>query len=154
MFPEPDTGVFSPENEIVDAQLDHDYLRVTLADRRIVSVPVDWLFWLEGMSEAQRQNFEVLETAINWPEPDEGISIEPILLGQHPHTPVYVTIAEMAEMHDISEMTVRRAIERGALEGAVKVGDNKHRSEWRIPRAAAVQYEPRRRGRPSMKKDE
>ena len=65
----------------------------------------------------------------------------------------FVSVEEMAQMHDISMKTIRRALERGEIEGAVKIG-GKHRGIWQIPSDSAANYKPRRRGRPKKEPSE
>lgn len=68
-----------------------------------------------------------------------------------------MTGVEMAEHHGIGVNSLYRVLradaqrppEKRQLPGAEKVG-SKYRGEWRIPRAVALAWQPRKRGRPSL----
>ena len=68
----------------------------------------------------------------------------------------YVTIEEMAAMHGVDPMTVRRILwsdqQRDPADrripGAVKIGST-FRGEWRIPRDSAQNWQRSARGRKS-----
>ena len=70
----------------------------------------------------------------------------------------YVTVDEMAEMHDMSTTNVyiilradqKLPLEQRRLPGAEKVGDT-FRGEWRIPRDVAEKFQRSTRGRKSDK---
>ncbi len=60
-----------------------DVLIVTLADGRRITVPLSWFPRLQCATPAQRQHLELRGEGqgIHWPEVDEDLSIEGILLG-------------------------------------------------------------------------
>ena len=60
-----------------------DELTVTLADGRRIMVPLSWFPRLQRATPAQRQHLELLGQGqgVHWPEVDEDLSIEGILLG-------------------------------------------------------------------------
>jgi hypothetical protein len=63
-----------------------DRLRVALEDGRELSVPLAWFRWLEGATDAQRADLEVIEYGLGiwWEALDEGVSV-PWLLGLPHH---------------------------------------------------------------------
>ena len=65
--------------EVMDAAI-----VATLADGRTVSVPLAWSWRLSEANPAQRQNFEIIGSGqgVHWPDLDEDISVENLLLGQ------------------------------------------------------------------------
>ena len=60
-----------------------DVLVVELRDGRIVSVPLHWYPRLESGRAAERRNWTLIGpgTGIHWPDLDEDISVEGLLLG-------------------------------------------------------------------------
>lgn len=66
----------------------------------------------------------------------------------------YVTIEEMAEIHGVDPMTIRRILwadqdrvpEKRRIPGAEKVGST-FRGEWKIPRESAENWRRSKRGR-------
>ncbi len=72
-----------PNNDIyaTDVSLDDERLVVRLADRRTVSVPLDWFPRLAQATDEQRQHWEFIGhgTGIHWEEIDEDISIAGLL---------------------------------------------------------------------------
>jgi hypothetical protein len=66
----------------------HDnHVWVTLADGRIIANPLDWHSWLAQATPAQRANVELDAFSVYWPELDEGLDIQGMLLGIRPKTP-------------------------------------------------------------------
>jgi hypothetical protein len=61
---------------------DATQLHVTIADGRVVSVPLDWFDWLAAAKPEQRANVEIIEggAGIWWEQLDDGVSV-PGLLG-------------------------------------------------------------------------
>jgi len=66
----------------VSATCDATHLHVTIADRRVVSVPLVWFDWLAGATTAQRNDLRVIEggAGIVWDQLDDSLSV-PALLG-------------------------------------------------------------------------
>jgi hypothetical protein len=62
-----------------------DDLIVSLVDGRTVSVPLVWFPRLAGAKKEQLENYEILGDGegIHWPDIDEDLSIEGLLLGTH-----------------------------------------------------------------------
>jgi len=69
---------------IIDALLDEDSLTVRLEDGRTVSVPIAWYPRLAYGSPEERANFQISSAGygIHWPDLDEDISVEGLLLGK------------------------------------------------------------------------
>ena len=67
-----------------DVRLSGDTLSLDLADGRTVSMPLDWYPRLLHATEEERGNWRLLGQGmgIHWPDLDEDISVEGILLGK------------------------------------------------------------------------
>lgn len=67
-----------------DVKVRPDALIVELRDGRTVSVPLRWYPRLAAGRPAERRNWEFIGrgTGIHWPDLDEDISIEGLLLGR------------------------------------------------------------------------
>ncbi len=67
----------------VDVQVSEDEITVSLADGRRVSAPLVWFPRLLGASSAARSNWRLIGDGegVHWPDADEDISIEALLLG-------------------------------------------------------------------------
>ena len=71
----------------VDAQIDTNFLRITLSDGRELSVPyrrVPWLAWLADATDNQRQHCVIEPTgfAVYWPDLDDGVEVSHLLVPQ------------------------------------------------------------------------
>jgi hypothetical protein len=75
-----------PRPRATSAVVANDRLRVALEDGRELSVPLAWFRWLEGATDAQRADLEVIEYGLGiwWEGLDEGVSV-PWLLGLPHH---------------------------------------------------------------------
>ena len=64
-------------------EVTHDMLVVGLVDGRTISVPVAWYPRLANATPAQRANWRFIARGegIHWPEIDEDLSVEGLLLG-------------------------------------------------------------------------
>lgn len=60
------------------------FLVIELADRRSLSVPLDWYPRLFHASDSQRRNCQILGEgyAVEWPDLDEHIGVEGLLAGR------------------------------------------------------------------------
>lgn len=58
-------------------------ITATLADGRLISVPLSWSWRLERATAIQRANYTLVAggTGFHWPEVDEDISVEGMLRG-------------------------------------------------------------------------
>jgi hypothetical protein len=68
------------------AAVERDRMVVSLHDGRELTVPVAWFDWLDGASDEERADFEIVEDGqgICWDRLDDGISV-PGLIGL-PHS--------------------------------------------------------------------
>ena len=68
----------------VDVTVTEDTLSVDLEDGRTIAVPIGWYPRLAHGTEAERQHFQISGAGygIHWPELDEDIGIEGLLLGR------------------------------------------------------------------------
>lgn len=68
-----------------------DMLTLNLEDGRVVGMPTVWSPRLSKVSEAERQNYEIIGhgAGLRWPDRDEYVSVRSILLGRRSaeHTP-------------------------------------------------------------------
>jgi len=69
---------------IVNVTITDDTLSVDLEDGRTISVPIGWYPRLAYGTPAERANFEVSGAGygIHWPELDEDLGVEGLLLGK------------------------------------------------------------------------
>lgn len=65
----------------IEVGFDEDSLRVTLADGRIVSAPLEWFPRLRDASGSQKANWRFIGPGIgiHWEEIDEDISVRSLL---------------------------------------------------------------------------
>lgn len=72
------------EARVAEVRCDTGDLHVTFEDGRRISVPLRWYPRLEGATPAQRANWELAGAGygIHWPEIDEDLSAEGLLLGR------------------------------------------------------------------------
>jgi hypothetical protein len=70
--------------KIIDVQVTEDTLRVDIEDGRTISVPLSWYPRLVYATSEERQNFRIAGAGygIYWPDIDEDIGIEGLLLGK------------------------------------------------------------------------
>ncbi len=66
----------------VAANCDDAYLKVTLADGRVLRAPLWWYPRLVAASAQQRATIETSPLGVHWPEIGEDISVASILRGQ------------------------------------------------------------------------
>jgi hypothetical protein len=74
------------ENEdprITAVQVNDEVISATLADGRVIAVPLAWSWRLAGATPAQRQRFEIIGNGqgVHWPDVDEDISARGMLTG-------------------------------------------------------------------------
>ena len=64
-------------------EVDHDELRVDLADGRRIIVPLAWFPRLIAATAASRANWQLLGggEGIHWPDADEDLSVAGLLAG-------------------------------------------------------------------------
>ena len=72
------------EAKALDVQLTDDCLSVDLSDGRTISVPLAWYPRLMHGTNAERTNWRFIgdNEGIHWPDLDEDISVENLLLGK------------------------------------------------------------------------
>jgi hypothetical protein len=60
-------------------------LIVSLVDGRTIAVPIDWFPSLANATRKQLEDYEILGDGegIHWPQLDEDLGIEGLLLGKH-----------------------------------------------------------------------
>jgi hypothetical protein len=64
-----------------EVKVTDDTLRVELEDGRTISVPLAWYPRLMHATRKERNNYEIDDYGIEWPDVDELISIRGLLLG-------------------------------------------------------------------------
>ncbi len=60
---------------------------VTLADGRVIGNPLDWHPWLANATPEQQAHIELHHYSVDWPDLDEGLDIQGMLMGIHPKYP-------------------------------------------------------------------
>ena len=62
-----------------------DEMSVLLVDGRTISVPLTWFPTLSSATKAQLENYEILGDGegVHWPDLDEDLSVNGLLLGAH-----------------------------------------------------------------------
>jgi hypothetical protein len=77
----------TPETHVVPAtsvQISDDTIALTLADGRVISVPLGWYPRLAHAQPSERQKWRLIGNGqgIHWPDLDEDISVEALLAGR------------------------------------------------------------------------
>ena len=54
---------------------------VTLTDRRVIGMPLDFFHWLERATPEQQARYEISPISIYWPDLEDGIDMEALILG-------------------------------------------------------------------------
>jgi hypothetical protein len=69
---------------VLSVTVTDDTLSVDLEDGRSVSVPIGWYPRLAKVTESERANFEISGAGyrVHWPDLDEDIGVEGLLLGK------------------------------------------------------------------------
>lgn len=79
----------STSAEATGVRFDADSMWVTLADGRVLGVPLAWFPRLLSASAEQREEFRISRRGLHWEALDEDISIDGLLRGlgdqSHPH---------------------------------------------------------------------
>jgi hypothetical protein len=76
-------STLSPDIRVADVRLTDDDLSVTLKDGRTIMVPLAWYPRLLNATKKQRRNWKICGGGygIHWPDVDEDLSTEGLLLG-------------------------------------------------------------------------
>ena len=77
------TTAAGAEPMIREVRVTKDEIVASLADGRVISVPLAWSWRLSEATPAQRANFRLIGggQGIHWPDVDEDISVEGMLHG-------------------------------------------------------------------------
>lgn len=72
------------KTKVTSVEVTDDTLTIDLADARTISVPVEWYPRLAHGTDQERNSWRLIGqgVGIHWPDLDEDISLENILLGQ------------------------------------------------------------------------
>ena len=78
------TSSLAAETAVSQVRVTNDALVVELDDGRVVSLPLAWYPRLAEGTPAERRRWELIGPGIgiHWPDLDEDISVEAVLLGQ------------------------------------------------------------------------
>ncbi len=68
-------------DQAVDVEIRDGMVWVTLKDRRVIGMPLDFFPWLEQASPEQRANYRLYPFAIYWPDLEDGIDVEALITG-------------------------------------------------------------------------
>ena len=76
--------MFTPLPRVIQVIVTEDTLSVDLEDGRTISVPIGWYPRLAHSTAAERLNVRIsgAGSGIHWPDLDEDIGVEGLLLGQ------------------------------------------------------------------------
>jgi hypothetical protein len=77
-------AVYQDNNNPVGVCLTADKIIIQTADEREIHIPLKWYNWLLKATPEQRSNFQIIGSSIYWPDIDEGLSMESVLLGKYP----------------------------------------------------------------------
>jgi len=74
----------SSDPRIQEVRVTEDEIIAHLVDGRVISVPVAWSWRLSEATPAQRAHFRLIGSGqgVHWPEIDEDISVENLILGK------------------------------------------------------------------------
>jgi hypothetical protein len=77
------SALTEPTRRIETVLFDEDRMQVHLADGRRISVPLWWYMELANATLAERENWQLLpfSDAIHWPDLDEDLDVDGLLLG-------------------------------------------------------------------------
>ena len=77
-------GTYQPTSAVAQSvKFDDEMMHVSLADGRIISVPIIWFSSLRGATKAERENLEISPAGIgiHWPDLDEDLSVAGLMAG-------------------------------------------------------------------------
>lgn len=77
-------GGFIPQSAIArSVEFDADMMHVSLADGRVISVPLVWFSSLSRATREQLENYEISPAGvgIHWPDLDEDLSVAGLMAG-------------------------------------------------------------------------
>ena len=77
-------GGFVPVSAVAQSvEFSDDLMHVSLADGRVISVPLVWFASLSNATRSQLENYEISPAGlgIHWPEIDEDLSIAGLMAG-------------------------------------------------------------------------
>jgi hypothetical protein len=79
----------SVESRIARVDVTDETITAQLVDGRVISVPLAWSWRLSDATPAQRANWELIGDGhgVHWPDVDEDISAEGMLIGIPAHRP-------------------------------------------------------------------
>lgn len=67
--------------------IENEEVRVKLADGRLIGNPLEWHHWLANANPEQQANYELCPMSMFWPDLDEGLDIQGMLIGVRPKQP-------------------------------------------------------------------
>ncbi|MBV9215946.1 MAG: DUF2442 domain-containing protein [Acidobacteria bacterium] len=77
-------GAYVPTSAVATSiTFDEDLMHVSLADGRVISVPIIWYDRLANATAEQRSRYEISRsgTGIHWPDIDEDLSVAGFMAG-------------------------------------------------------------------------
>ncbi len=77
-------NAFDDNRTPIAAEIRDEMLWVTLKDGRVIGTPLGWYPRLAQATPEQLENFELWAFGIHWPDLDEDLGIEGMLLGVRP----------------------------------------------------------------------
>lgn len=73
-------------NRVAAVEFKDDMVYLHLADGRSIGNPLAWHPWLLNATAEQRQNVELYEMSVYFPDLDDGLDVEEMMKGMPPRT--------------------------------------------------------------------
>jgi len=74
----------------IAVEIKNGLVLVRLADGRVIGNPLDWHPWLANAAPEQQAHVELHHYSVDWPDLDEGLDIQGMLMGIHPKYPEHI----------------------------------------------------------------
>ncbi|MEK6324152.1 MAG: DUF2442 domain-containing protein [Acidobacteriota bacterium] len=115
--------VASREPVVQDVQVTDDEIIATLADGRVISVPLAWSWRLSEATPAQRANWRLSGSGqgVHWPDIDEDLSAEGLLHG----VPAYRPPSVAAEPKGSRRQPAKKHVQAGRTSTLPRRGSNR-----------------------------
>lgn len=72
------------QNRVIAVEFREKMVYLRLADGRVIGNPLEWHPWLANATQQQRQEVELYELSVYWPQLDDGLDVEEMMRGMPP----------------------------------------------------------------------
>jgi hypothetical protein len=72
------------KDQILNIEISDDAVYLHLADGRLIGNPLEWHPWLQNATSAQRENVELYEMSVYFPDLDERLDAIEMMKGMPP----------------------------------------------------------------------